>query len=435
MVIAERCDVVVDIVFDYTAAMTARTVLLGAGILCTSLLLSAYLSGGALREVISSDAAEYTSMAHHLLSQGMYSLDGLHPTFEREPMMSVWLAIIFAFTGQQVLSVFVAQALLFAVCTLIFLRELEHWMPGHSNILWLVLCALPTAAKSILSFNRELLAYALFIIVCTCVLRAVRRNQLSWALVGGFIMGILSLVYFSFIILPACVALWFVYQRKYIAVLALVLACVAPAGWLLRNVHQGFGWQIIGQQRAAAAQYFRGVAARDIHGIAGPWQCLWVEYVSRDYASVPVSCFFNGVVHQNWPAGFAAVDPVVSKVGKKLILDHPLAYAWYSVAEVAEFHFPYVGGGWSRAHNILLTVTWFLLLLGLAGLPLSWRKKANRSLIVLAACILVPTVGFYALVDATPRYHVPFLALYTLLSIVGYDGVILWLRTALASRP
>lgn len=419
----------------YSPTVRIRDLLIGSVILSLALCVTAWLNIDAVRNPFVSDAGDYALMAQNLLKHHIFSLDGITPTIEREPGMSAWLAIVFFFFGTHALTLYIAQGILFMASTWFFTRQCEPIIGIlPSRAVWYALCIIPTAHKIILSAHRELLAYAVLTIILGLALRQLRHSNVRAAIATGLLSGLLTLIYFSFVILPLSLAVWFLMQRKYVAAFALVLCLLFPGAWMTRNATQGFGWSIVGSARTTLAQYFRGTAARDVAGVAGPWRCLWAEYITRNYENVPISCYINGVLHTTWPEGFDTIDPEYAAQGRALIREHVLAYAWFSVAEIAEFHVPFVGGGWHRAHNVWLTAWWAVILAGLAGVPLAYRTQRNRAFLQLLLLVVSPVIFGFALTDATPRYLTPLLSLYAALSIVGYTSVISWLRTASSFR-
>src|SRR3989344_3618735 len=71
-----------------------------------------------------SDAREYSLVAVHLLQDGMYSLDGITSTAEREPGYSFFLASVYGIFGiENRIAVYFMQGLLYLIASVFFARE------------------------------------------------------------------------------------------------------------------------------------------------------------------------------------------------------------------------------------------------------------------------------------------------------------------------
>jgi hypothetical protein len=127
-------------------------------------------------------------------------------------------------------------------------------------------------------------------------------------------------------------------------------------------------------------------------------------------------------MHTQWPTARPLDEHDLAKgvIGKQEILAHPIAYLWFSVFEVLELHLPYVDG-WGHLYNVLATIGSALLYIGvLAGIPTLWR---DRRLWIFPVIMLYTTLVFM-LTDATPRYLMPVIFCYSVLSAIGYDRLL-----------
>ena len=112
--------------------MTFRNVLTGGSIVFT--LLWAVLLPTRLVDPVTvtfqSDAREYSLGAVHLLQDGMYSLDGITSTAEREPGYSFFLASVYGIFGiENRIAVYFMQGLLYLIAIPGQKNSLCHWCP------------------------------------------------------------------------------------------------------------------------------------------------------------------------------------------------------------------------------------------------------------------------------------------------------------------
>lgn len=126
-------------------------------------------------------------------------------------------------------------------------------------------------------------------------------------------------------------------------------------------------------------------------------------------------------MHRLWPEGFQGTpqDALLGKIGLKHIRQNFLHYLWFSVWEVLELHLPFVNG-WGKWYNLMVSGFTGIVYV---GLPFAFWKKFSLPILWLLLTPLYFTAVF-ALTDATPRYLVPTLPIYLLLSGIGYDAIV-----------
>lgn len=376
-----------------------------------------------LSETLLDDAGQYSAAAVHLVQDGMYSLDGVTPYFAREPGMSVWLAAIYAMFGiENRFMVFILQATFFLIAGLSFVQELsKHIHKKIAELCFFIFICLPPLYHVLFSLYREGLALSLAILFMTCTLRSVRTR--SWVSVAcaGALLGALTLTYTTFLLLPVILVPLLMFYRigwKKCAVFLLTFAAVLSP-WAIRNTIQTGSMCLTGCNRAALQWYVRGVQTRDLRGLE-PLRCLYSEYISRNWDGRSDACSFNAVMHRKWPDGFKATPEDARAIadGRQLILSHIPNYMWLTFVEIIELHLPYVNG-WGFWYNLLSVITMICMYIGILGVfPLF--KRPPPFLVVFMSILLYHTAVF-ALTDATPRYLLPVIFCYVVLSGLGYS--------------
>lgn len=372
------------------------------------------------------DAAGYHGGAVNLVRYGTYWFPD-RPYTEREPLQSMWLAIVYLVAGIGNLpAVFFAQAVVLIFSALIFVTELRrHTNERIAFMTFGILLFFPAILHAVFSLNRELITLCVFLLFATVMLRTIRQGSTGKrAAIAGFLMGLMTLGYASNMLLPLFLIPFFFFIRMRWQNIALLLLCAfLPMGiWGARNyAHEG-ALCIAGCYRSNTAWGVRGQQAETLYGL-DPLRCLAAEYITRDWSDLPDTCSFNAVMHRLWPKGLNLNerDGQIGAEGRKKILAHFPNYLWFSLFEVLELHLPFVNG-WGRAYNLFAVAATFLLYLGVI-FSLPFLKKLPPAALFLLA-IFAYNTAIFALTDAIPRYLVPVLFVYAALSAIGYDWLL-----------
>ncbi|HVW66371.1 MAG TPA: glycosyltransferase family 39 protein [Candidatus Peribacteraceae bacterium] len=370
------------------------------------------------------DAVQYNAGAVSLLQHHMFSLDGVHPFYEREIGYSVFIAAIYSVAGiDNYLAVFIAQTVFFLITVVIFEKQVRRvFSPAVSFVTSVLLLALPSVLLIQLQLFRESLTLSLMLLFASAFLRLTNRPSMRMVIAAGVCIGLGMLVYAPLLLLPPFLLVftkWLKVPLKHLAILMLT-AYVVLSPWLIRNMIEVGKPCPTGCYRNALQWYVRGERSQYIRGLE-PYRCLWSEYVSRNWTGRSPYCSFNAVWHREWPNGFIGVpqDAVVAREGQRKILAYFPYYLWDSVSEVVEFHLPFVGP-WGRIYNVSAAAALFFVYVGcLLALPVLLCTK-HRFFLLLA----VYFVALFALTDATPRYHMPVIFCYALLGAVGYHRLL-----------
>jgi hypothetical protein len=379
---------------------------------------------------IGGDSADYSTAARHILQHATYSMDGIHPFFEREPAYSFFLAVLYGVFGiENLLAIFIAQAFLLYIATFFFCSELSKFTQSRvAGITFLMILSSGSVLHTVFIVYREIFGLSMLLLSAGFFLQALRRSTIESWIVAGFFQSVLILTLFSVFFLPLFTAigcLFFARSRR-VGIMVFLLSAYVPVSlWAMRNYQQTGHFRVIGNQRTAVMWYVRGEQAERLHGLE-PLRCLYAEYVSRSWEGLSSACSFNALMHERWPGGFDRSKDysTVAAEGRRKIFAHPVSYAWFSIVDSIELHIPFVGGGFSSIFNLYAALSGALLYLGvLIGVWRVWRTLHLLWILPILYNILV-----YCLTDATPRYLVPFLLFYAVFAGFGYDWLLAKVR-------
>lgn len=377
------------------------------------------------------DPADYNSAAIHLAESGIYSLDGVTPFFEREPGFSMFLAGVYVLFGAgNVVMALLSVAAVYFLSVVAFAVSLRPFVNRRTELfIFFGLLVLPQVYHSIFSFTREGVALALGLLFSACVLRAIRPGFWLEAVGAGLFLGLLIITNIPFLLVPLAlpVLFWLLGGSWKQGLLISVVSLVIVGGWGARNfLHRG-ELCLTGCHRSVLQWYVRAEQAETLRG-REPFDCLWSEYITRDWTGRDKNCSFNAVWHYKWTKGYVPgpEDSILERESQKRILELWPHYLWMSVFEVLEIHVPYVNG-WGRTYNFLTVFMTVILYLGV----LLWLLSRRWSRVLLLPLFLIfYVVGLFALTDATPRYLVPVSFCYVWFAAMGYD----WLLSRLPSK-
>lgn len=374
--------------------------------------------------VFSSDALDYSTGAKNLLLHGFYTFDGVHPFIDREPVMSTFLAVVYAFSGiENGVAVAAVQALILFFSAWFFVRRLSL-ITGEraAGIAFFLILISGSVLHTVFSAYRECLLQSLLLIFTGYAIR--RNDDPAWVpMLMGLLLGLIILTYYSFVFLPIFLLAAWLTERRSLRELGIIflIGGMTVSLWGFRNMSYDGHFRIIDNRRTAVMWYVRGEQAEQIHGLE-PFWCLYSEYISRNWDGRSSACSFNGLMHRRWPDGFDMQKDYadVAAAGKAKILAHFPSYLWFSVFEVLELHAPYVGGGWSRAFNVYAAFTQLLLGIGFLLGIFCLRDRRIAPVVFLA----LYNTGAFILTDATPRYMLPVFFCYAAIAGIGYNWLL-----------
>ena len=377
----------------------------------------------------SNDAQTYHTSAIHIARSGFYSFDGIKPTIGREPGYSFFLAGLYVLFGEgNRTAIFLAQALLHLVATLLFLREFRRISSERTVLLCgAFLLFLPPIFHIIFTVYRESVALSLLLLISAAWLSLRRMPSFITAAVTGIFFGALLITYIPFMFFPLVLfglCLYFRMRWQHIATLFLI-ALLFLGAWGTRNAKYG-EWTLIETRRTASTWAMRAELAT-IFSPLDPLRCLLSEYITRNTpAHLQGYCHPGRFAHGAWIREFsdtAEGQIALEQEAKRRILKHPLNYAWHTTVNIFTYHLPYVNG-WGFLYNVtaaLGTVTLYVgIALFLAHIRALWKKEYLFFLLL----ILYPAIIF-SLTYPVPRYRTPVLFCYAVFASVGYAS---WLN-------
>ena len=382
--------------------------------------------------VFQGDAASYSRAAINILQHGFYSLDGIHPYLVREPGMSMFLAVIYFFSGvEQPLPFVIVQALILLLASWFFCSQIASTYGQRiAGITFILLLTSGSVFHTVFVAYRECLTLCLWLVFGGVFLWQQRTPTWWKPAVLGLILAGIILTYYSFIFFPPVLLLLSLIQRRPLRdSLIIIVTCYALVGlWGLRNASYDGKFRIIDVHRTTVMWYVRGEQAERVQGFE-PFRCLWSEYISRDWTGRSDACSFNGLMHRRWPNDTDQPDDyaAVAKAGQAKIISHLPSYLNFSLYEILELHLPFVGGGFSRAFNVFAALSTLVMYVGcFAGISSVFRKEHLLWVAIPCYNILV-----FILTDATPRYLLPVIFCYALLAAAGYSRLFHLLRPQL----
>ena len=407
------------------------------GILALSALLYLAISGVLLPTrlalppeiTFNNDAGSYHLGAVHLARSGFYSVDGIHPTLQREPGLSLFLAALYRIFGEgNRTAIFIAQTLLHLLGVLLFCRELRLMSSKSAAVIaGIFLLLLPPVFHSNFTVYRESLALSLFLLAATFLLSTKRTGRFSHALLAGLFLGGVVLTYMSFMFLPIVLlpALFFLRVRPAHIAIAIGLPLLFRLSWGARNAwHEE--WVLVDPFPVAGILRMRAIHA-EMQRPLDPLRCVWVEYVSRDRSQEPLPrgiCRPEEVLDVDWVKPYPQTIEearLLQQESKRRIVRHLPMYLWGTVVWAAEYHFPFLNG-WGFAFNVASSLGTLLVYGGCAIAIIRVRRLWRNEYLLFLLPILYGTASF-SLMQAFPRYRMPTLFAYCALAGIGYASL------------
>lgn len=419
-----------------------------------------YVSTALVLNPVRGDATQYFAYAWNLAHHGVFSKDAmdaatLHPDNYRDPgypfFLALWMKLLGAGDAWYA-AVLLSQALLGALTVTLAVQLGKHWLTCR----WAIGSGLLMAVwPHSITINGYLLTETLFGFLCALGLLLLARASLrgsTWmATMAGLVLGAAALtnaVLLPFGVLLACFLAWRkLAPRKICAALALG-ALLLPSAWAIRNA-----------QLPAATT---GSSSKDRalqNFVQGAWPSFHDAYRNSVFGDAPTQANARDTLD--------AVDKEYASLrqspadGAKSIAQrfsqHPWRYAaWYLLEKPRELwswavvigqgdiyvypteNAPFqISTPWVALAAICHALNLLLMLLALASLPaarLRWRSspresnQGDQSSLVSVICLLTFVTMVYTILQAEPRYSIPFRPFEALLAITTLCCVTTWLR-------
>lgn len=380
---------------------------------------------GASYKPFTNDAAFYSAGAMSIVTQRVYSVNGVDPTNEREPGYSVFLAPIFLVFGRDALpAVALVQAGLLLAAVHCFVRSARHVLGQPITITTACLLLLsPAVFRIVCTPYRE--AVTLSLLIFLAALHSLFVRNASWLTAAGMglLLSVLSLTYSPFLLLPFLFVGIFVYQRlsKRFLLAVLLIPCITVLLWSWRNERMLGRFEFIGAYHTASFLQTRALQVTSFT-LADPALCLWREYVSRQLDRQKTGCYI-----QFADGDEAAYHNTIRESIRAILSSLPM-FTWEAAFSALEYHFPYVG--WGRPYNL---AEFCVTLIISYGVLLSIRSMWNPQLAFYTA-ILLYHLSIFMLLPALPRFRMTVYVSYVVLAATGYTLVCRFLHRCFRRR-
>lgn len=418
------------------------------------------------------DATQYFAYAWNLAHHGIFSRDvpdapTFHPDNFRDPGYPAFLALwmkVWEPGEAWYAAVLFCQALLGALTVTMATQLGRYWLPERWAIAAGVLMAVWPHSITI---NGYLLTETLFGFLCVLALllcaRAYRHGSTRWAAAGGFAMGAAALtnaVLLPFGVLLAGFLAWRHLAPRKVCVALAMGALMLPGAWALRNT-------TIPAPDPSNSSMGRAL----LNFTQGAWPNFHGAYRDSFLGDAPKQVR----AHKLLQAVDNEYDLLLARpgVGARAIAhrftQHPLRYAaWYLFDKPQElwgwgivigqgdlFVYPtrdapfQTSRPWMALAAICHAFNPLLLLLALGSLPVIWWRQrnsrtrmpeANRMLetnqmpLISVACIFSFATLVYVVLQAEPRYSIPFRPFELLLAVTTLCALCTWLQQKRAAR-
>jgi 4-amino-4-deoxy-L-arabinose transferase-like glycosyltransferase len=406
-----------------------------------------FIAASEFDNVVRGDSVEYVSYAYNLVDKGVFSSarpDAVSspPDSYRGPGYPAFLAVAIAMSGKSLAWIGwirLAQALLgalTAVLTTVFARRM---LPTGAAVACGLLTAFwPHLITSGAFLLTETLAGFLLLLALTVSDRAVRAPS-NWRLVAsGLLWGAAYLVNPVFLLVPLLFVPWLLRRgtRQFCTVF-LLASLLLPAAWSVRNASIAGTGQSSGDRALS-------------NFVQGSWPQYHAAYMSRDVAEEPARILHqigaeDALIHADRRAGFSAVASRMA--------GDPWRYAfWYLAYKPfllwdwsirlgdGDIYVYQVGNSPFERPGLLAAVrvgarainAWvFFAAIGYAllALPALLRRDAREAGV--SRLLLVLLFGYltavHMILQAEPRYAVPYRPLEFVLAVLAVHGAIRWL--------
>jgi len=425
-----------------------------------------YVSTALVIGPLSGDATQYYSYAWNLVHHGIFANSHpgaatITPDNHRDPGYPLFLAIWMKLIGTNdswyagnswYAAVLLCQALLGALTVTMAAQLARYWL----SLRWAISAGLLIAVwPHSITINSNFLSETLFGFLCTLGLllcaRAHRRQSPWWAITAGLALGAAALtnaILLPFGILLAGFLAWRKLVPRRICVALAIGALLLPSAWAIRNTQIPAG-------NAGNSSMSRALETF----VVGSWPSFypaWRASIFGDANTKAKAQITLKAVRDE--TGVLQVTPldgipaIVQRLGQ-----HPLRYAAWYLLEKPHLFWDWsiqIGYGdiyvlrtqdspfqtnaaWIAVAAICHAMNLLLMLLALASLFLAWSKRrfqdifgeqANRAVVVAVMGLAVFATLVYAILQAEPRYSIPFRSFEILLAVTTLSAITTWWR-------
>jgi hypothetical protein len=419
-----------------------------------------YVSSAVVLSPVRGDAIQYYSYALNLANHGVFSKDlpgaaFIHPDNYRDPgypsVLSLWMKMLGAGAAWYA-AVLLAQAMLGAFTVLLAVQLGKHWLSlrwaGTAGVLMAVWPHSITINGYLLSETLFSFLVALGMVV---VASAMQQRDPRRALLAGLILGAAALtnaILLPFGMLLAALLAW---QKLASRTLCLALAFGAfalPGAWAIRNA-------AVVSTSGDSSSMDRGLQ----NFVQGSWpsfQSDWRNSIFGDQATQASARIALKAVdaedHLLKTLPLLGAEAVAGRLAK-----HPLQFIrWYLIEkpallwgwniEISQgdiFVYPtrdapfQIQPAWIALESICRALNTELMLLASLSVIFAWQQKGDfatferrqsRGMLIIVISLIVFTTLVYSILQAEPRYSIPFRPFEILLAVTTLSGTITWWR-------
>jgi len=418
-----------------------------------------YVSTALVLNPVRGDATQYFAYAWNLAHHGVFAKDGmdaatLHPNNYRDPgyplFLALWMKALGTGDGWYA-AVLLCQALLGALTVTVAVQLGKHWL----TMPWAIASGLLMAVwPHSVTINGYLLTETLFGFLCALGLlmfaRAILHRSIWRAAVAGLVLGAAALtnaVLLPFgILLPGFLAWRKMAPRKICAALALG-ALLLPCAWAIRNAQLPTP-TADNSSKDRALQNF----------VQGAWPSFHDAYRNSVFGDASTRAYARhtlDAVDKEYASLRDSPEQGVRSIAQRF-KQHPWRYAaWYLFEKPRELwgwavvigqgdiyvyptqNAPFqISPPWIALAAVCHSLNFLLVLLALASLPMTWLRwpglsrqpNQNCGSLISVVCLLTFVTIVYTILQAEPRYSIPFRSFEMLLAATTLSGVAAWTR-------
>ncbi|MDI6752153.1 MAG: glycosyltransferase family 39 protein [bacterium] len=370
--------------------------------------------------LFAADTGQYDDIACSLLKGDGFSISGI-PTAGRPPLYPLFLAGVYSLFGQSHLAVKLVQAILGAIsCIIVYLiakESFNHKVGLWSGIAMTLYPPLISTAGFVLS---EELTIILLAISTLFLIRAIKREAVSYYILTGIFLGLTTLCRSITLLFPIFLYLTLLFssskRRGFVLISMLLVSMILTvAPWTIRNY--------IKFNAFIPCQTDRGVniwvgTHLPLDGPGGMPYGVGSAQDEYKYSR-------DGEAFLKVSRGLSPIeaDKAYYREGIKNILNNPSGYLLLCVEKFKRYWFWIPGGvevlkPYPKIKLGIYIVYYFVLLLAVfgvwTGLKKDWRDK-----LPILAIILYFTIT-HTLIFAVPRFHIPVMPYDLIFAVAGF---------------
>lgn len=404
------------------------------------------------------DDGQYNGLAINILKYHTFGFEPGVPTMEREPLFSIFIALIYYFFGYKFFAVFLSQMVIFSFTAVIIYKISRMFFDEDKSLAVGFMAALfPSLASFTGLLYTEVFFTFLLVLFAWFFLAAAKKENILLFFAAGIFYGLATLTRSVFLyVLPMAILFFVFYFRKKLKKAAAFLfififaVAISIAPWVARNKARfnNFGLANRGglvlytrslslslsregwAEYAGTAVFGDYITMKLLPKYSGDYR--WITYMPSIYRSADLA--------DNLKYDQDAADKAMFAEAKMNILAHPFLYLAGVPVELFKLNSPMnpdfwimhifveTHKNWPALMKILIilairSVYWIFFAVVIYGL---YRAIKSGGLEIFLAFLVIGYNGLYSLLDTIPRYGLPMFPLYFVLFVYGFS--LLWPR-------